>query len=81
MDFSSKSSQQINQSLVERTGIRINNTTISPKTPKNVTVFFVLTFVFTTPIYILAIFVPDMEAAAAFLFVFAPMISALILTF
>jgi membrane protease YdiL (CAAX protease family) len=59
----------------------MNNTTISAKTPKNVTAFFVLTFVLTTPIYILAIFVPDMEAAAAFLFVFAPIISALILTF
>jgi len=59
----------------------MNNTTISAKTPKNVTAFFVLTFVLSLPIYILAIFVPDMEAAAALLFVFAPIISALILTF
>ncbi len=59
----------------------MNNTTNSDKTPKNVTAFFVLTFVLTTPIYILAIFVPEMENVAPLLFVFVPMISALILTF
>jgi membrane protease YdiL (CAAX protease family) len=59
----------------------MNNTTNSEGTQKNVTAFFILTFVLTTPIYILAIFVPDMEAVASLFFVFVPMTSALILTF
>jgi membrane protease YdiL (CAAX protease family) len=59
----------------------MNNATISAKAPKNVTAFFVLTFVLTIPIYILAIFVPAMEAATSFLFVFIPLISALVLAF
>ncbi|NIS67673.1 MAG: CPBP family intramembrane metalloprotease [Proteobacteria bacterium] len=58
----------------------MNNTSISSGAPKNVTTLFVLTFVLSIPLYILAIFVPDMEAVASLLFVFTPMISALILT-
>lgn len=59
----------------------MNNATISAKTPKNVTAFFVLTFVLSLPFYILAIFVQEMADAASFMIVFTPMISALILTF
>ena len=59
----------------------MNNTTISAKTPKNVTAFFVLTFVLSLPFYILATFVPEMVVPSSLLITFAPMISALILTF
>jgi len=59
----------------------MNNTSISAKTPRNVTAFFVLTFLLSTPFYILGIFVPEMVGPSGFLIVFVPMISALILTF
>ncbi len=59
----------------------MNNATISVKTPKNVTAFFVLTFVLSLPFYILAAFVPEMVVPSSLLITFAPMISALILTF
>jgi len=59
----------------------MNNTTISTKTPKNVTAFFVLTFALSLPFYILSTFVPEMVVPSGLLITFAPMISALILTF
>ncbi len=59
----------------------MNNTTISKSSTRNVTTFFVLTFALSTPFYILANFVSEMENVASLLIVFVPMTSALILTF
>jgi membrane protease YdiL (CAAX protease family) len=59
----------------------MNNMTVSTRTPKNVSVFFLLTFVLSIPFYILSIFVPAMVVPSNLLIVFVPMISALILTF
>jgi len=82
MFFSSKSSQQINQSRGETRGMKMNNATVPAKTPKNVTAFFVLTFVLSLPFYILGILYPqEMGVPISVLIVFVPMISALILTF
>jgi membrane protease YdiL (CAAX protease family) len=58
----------------------MNNTTISAKTTKNVTAFFVLTFVLSTPFFLLSTFVPAMVYPSSVLLVFTPMVSALILT-
>jgi membrane protease YdiL (CAAX protease family) len=62
--------------------MKMNDTSISAKAPKNVTAFFVLTFVLSLPFYILGTLLPgEMGTPISLLITFVPIISALILTF
>jgi membrane protease YdiL (CAAX protease family) len=60
----------------------MNSTTGTPKTTRNITVFFVLTFVLSVPPYILAALVPsDMVLLVGLIIAFAPIAAGLILSF
>jgi len=61
----------------------MNNTTATSKTTKNITAFFILTFIFALPIYILVGLASSPEMAFAFipLATLIPISAALILTF
>jgi hypothetical protein len=59
----------------------MNNTNASTKTSKNITTFFILTFILTLPFYIAGALVPqEMAMPISLLIPFVPIIAALILT-
>jgi membrane protease YdiL (CAAX protease family) len=60
----------------------MNNTTATSKTTKNITAFFVLTFIISLPFYILAFLVPqEMASLVSLTLPLAPLTAALILAY
>jgi hypothetical protein len=80
--FRSAKAKDENRPYIIRGGKKMNSTTATPKTTKNITAFFVLTFVMSVPPYILAALVPqEMVMLTGLIIALAPITAALILAY